>query len=689
MDRGIEVRQAVKDNFEQEEPEILKQVQEEKLDRRENQRFSRDDNHDTAVDEAVQPSEVWMDRGIEVRQAVNYNIKQAEPKIPEQVQDDRGKRDINKNTDVTARNKAVQPSEVWMNRGIEVKQTVNDNVAQYEPKLPKQVQDDRGNDEITLSENIQPDNDIQHTDNIKKITSIIEQNTLNMNNENEPDIPVIASNKEDYSNTEAKPVKDNAEQEKTKILKQVQEEKLDRRENQRFSRDDNHDTAVDEAVQPSEVWMDRGIEVKQSVKNNFEQEEPKILKQVQDYSEELVVDKNDSVTAVDEAIQPTEVWRDRGIEVRQTVNDNVAQDELKILKQEDNGSYEAHMPEISEKNILQKEDNQPRKVNITTKSADKRIEKEDDVSENNIINTQPIKEEIKPQVQTNLSFGTEQESFESVLGKNNDIKESDKELEEDLAILSSDEENRAIAAANNVKIVNTEVSNTQEVTPQNFKLSSGVDPISQLIADTNKQMQLSRKILEKAETKTNFKPNNEVTYSEIVTEFEEVVSDNKPAAEVKKETHIEHKTVTKEKIVKVKPEAMPQKDVNFMLSLTKTDSINLADTLLNQTQETAQNPNLSNKLIELIKKAMSENRPLRLDFDNKISVIIKISKEGKISADFIPGDKAVENYLRNNIPLLKQQFEIQNIKYDDLTHQNAKQQRDKEDNKNKKEQKNE
>ena len=134
---------------------------------------------------------------------------------------------------------------------------------------------------------------------------------------------------------------------------------------------------------------------------------------------------------------------------------------------------------------------------------------------------------------------------------------------------------------------------------------------------------------------------------------------------------------------------MPQKDVNFMLSLTKADSINLADTLINQSQETAQSPNISNKLIELIKKAMTENRPLRLDFDNKISVIIKISKEGKISADFIPGDKAVENYLRNNIPLLKQQFDAQNIKYDDITHQNSKQQKDKDNTKNKKEQKNE
>ena len=45
---------------------------------------------------------------------------------------------------------------------------------------------------------------------------------------------------------------------------------------------------------------------------------------------------------------------------------------------------------------------------------------------------------------------------------------------------------------------------------------------------------------------------------------------------------------------------------------------------------------------------------------------MKVDKEGKINAEFIPGDKAVEAYLRNNIPFLKQRFEEQNIAYNDL-----------------------
>ena len=40
--------------------------------------------------------------------------------------------------------------------------------------------------------------------------------------------------------------------------------------------------------------------------------------------------------------------------------------------------------------------------------------------------------------------------------------------------------------------------------------------------------------------------------------------------------------------------------------------------------------------------------------------------KGKVSAEFIPGDKAVEMYLRNNISSLKQRFDDQNLPYNDI-----------------------
>jgi hypothetical protein len=90
-----------------------------------------------------------------------------------------------------------------------------------------------------------------------------------------------------------------------------------------------------------------------------------------------------------------------------------------------------------------------------------------------------------------------------------------------------------------------------------------------------------------------------------------------------------------------------------------------------QIQQPAQ---ISATLLNAIQDAAKNNQPLRIEFDKDISVIIKVNKDGGIDAKFLPGDKAVEQYLRNNIPFLQQRFESQNIHYHELSYSNAKQQ---------------
>ena len=87
---------------------------------------------------------------------------------------------------------------------------------------------------------------------------------------------------------------------------------------------------------------------------------------------------------------------------------------------------------------------------------------------------------------------------------------------------------------------------------------------------------------------------------------------------------------------------------------------------------------VTNQLTELIEKAQSTQKPVRISFDNDVSVILKIDKHGKVSAEFIPGSVEVENYLRNNIASLKQKFDEQNLPYNELLYrQNSKQNRNK------------
>ena len=71
-------------------------------------------------------------------------------------------------------------------------------------------------------------------------------------------------------------------------------------------------------------------------------------------------------------------------------------------------------------------------------------------------------------------------------------------------------------------------------------------------------------------------------------------------------------------------------------------------------------------------KCKENNQPLRIDFDNNISVIIKISREGKIIADFLPSSQIAEAYLKENLPLLRQRFEENNIEYESLNQRERK-----------------
>lgn len=101
----------------------------------------------------------------------------------------------------------------------------------------------------------------------------------------------------------------------------------------------------------------------------------------------------------------------------------------------------------------------------------------------------------------------------------------------------------------------------------------------------------------------------------------------------------------------------------------KTNLIKFADEI-GPTYKTQQT---SNVLSDLMAKAYKDGQPVRLDFDNNCSVILRIDAKGKISADFIPGDKAVEAYLRSNIGFLKQKFDEQNLPYNDLMYRNSNQ----------------
>ena len=87
--------------------------------------------------------------------------------------------------------------------------------------------------------------------------------------------------------------------------------------------------------------------------------------------------------------------------------------------------------------------------------------------------------------------------------------------------------------------------------------------------------------------------------------------------------------------------------------------------------EVKQNVQISQTLLNALSDARENNQPIRIDFDQNISVILRVGRDGAISAQFIPGDKAVEQYLRNNIESLKSSFDEQDLPYSELSYSSS------------------
>lgn len=137
--------------------------------------------------------------------------------------------------------------------------------------------------------------------------------------------------------------------------------------------------------------------------------------------------------------------------------------------------------------------------------------------------------------------------------------------------------------------------------------------------------------------------------------------------------------IVQETIVEYDTVIVSEQDADFFANLVNNKEINYMDS---DSQSVQKAFNVSKSLADLLAKSMEENKPVRIEFDNGISVIIKITRDGKLSADFLPSTQIAEAYLRENLPILKQRLSEQNLDYDELN-QRERQSRDREENRKK------
>ncbi len=98
--------------------------------------------------------------------------------------------------------------------------------------------------------------------------------------------------------------------------------------------------------------------------------------------------------------------------------------------------------------------------------------------------------------------------------------------------------------------------------------------------------------------------------------------------------------------------------------------------------EEAHSAKVSKSILNALKESQETNKSFRVDFDKDLSVILKVNRNGRISAEFLPGDAAVEQYLKSNIPLLKQKFNDEGLEYENLSYRDQSRKDNKEEKRN-------
>ena len=129
--------------------------------------------------------------------------------------------------------------------------------------------------------------------------------------------------------------------------------------------------------------------------------------------------------------------------------------------------------------------------------------------------------------------------------------------------------------------------------------------------------------------------------------------------------------------------SMSDSDAMFFTNLVQNTDMSMQSIASNLQQLSQVNVQAAEKtakvsatMMNLLSDSMKTNQPFRIDFDKDVSVIIKVNKDGSIMANFIPGDRAVEEYLKNNIGFLRQRFDDQNLAYSQLSYSKHKQQQE-------------
>ncbi len=356
------------------------------------------------------------------------------------------------------------------------------------------------------------------------------------------------------------------------------------------------------------------------------------------------------------------------IDTKTNLNIGVKNDtyQSQTTKKNENSDFSSELKEIQNTNMEESE-----KEIKETKSEEKNNENEKITNENNI---QAEKENIEINKVLKVDLKEENvngaiDGLKDIVQEINKLNRSEEIFDKSLKQKFFDDDNNRKEELdlidNNINIQEPKDKLNLQMGNMNFN-ENEEQPFAEFVNPQESKAELNASIKDLEEENailSTMEENVAIANKNMALSKTKTVSDEKGIKKVDKNTN-----VTVETIVNYDTVIMDKSDVEFFTKLVNEGVVDLKEV-----QNSSKSSAVSKTLADLLAKAMNDNRPIRINFDNDISVIIKISRDGKISADFLPSSQVAEAYLKENLPLLKQRFDDNNIDYDELNQRKQKQ----------------
>lgn len=244
--------------------------------------------------------------------------------------------------------------------------------------------------------------------------------------------------------------------------------------------------------------------------------------------------------------------------------------------------------------------------------------------------------------------------------KTSKTKSTDKSFEDEMKTASDTDKDNKVEASKDDKKTSSDKKTEKDSTKEANKLSQELQNSDDIVSDD---------LLKGGINFTDFKYHNE-GQSILSQNIQNLINTKDLMSTINSASTFDYDVIN-----------MSDSDANFFANLVQNTDMSMKsiasqinDAMANGTEGIQKNVQVSSVLMDKLSESMKTNQPFRIDFDKDVSVILKVNKDGSLAANFIPGDKAVEQYLRNNISSLRQRFDEQNLPYSELSYSNSRQQ---------------